>query len=58
MFSDQTGEFPFIPSRGNKFIMLVHHVDSDSTWVEPLKNQLEGTLIAARKSSTTSAQQG
>ena len=28
MFSDQTGEFPFISSRGNKFIMLVHHVDS------------------------------
>ena len=48
MFSDQTGEFPFISSRGNKFIMLVHHVDSNSTWVEPLKNQLEGTLIAAR----------
>ena len=48
MFSDQTGEFPFISSRGNKYIMLVHHVDSNSTWVEPLKNQLEGTLIAAR----------
>jgi len=48
MFSDQTGEFPFISSRGNNFIMLVHHVDSNSTWVEPLKKQLEGTLIVAR----------
>ena len=74
MFSNQTGEFPFVSSRNNKFIMIVHHVDSNSTWVEPLKNQLEGTLIEARtkileqmrhqgivpstKSLTTSAQQG
>ena len=74
MFSDQIGEFPFVSSRNNKFIMIVHHVDSNSTWVEPLKNQLEGTLIEARtkileqmrhqgivpstKSLTTSAQQG
>ena len=48
MFSNQTGEFPFVSSRNNKFIMIVHHVDSNSTWVEPLKNQLEGTLIEAR----------
>jgi hypothetical protein len=47
MFSDQTGEFPFISSWNNRFIMLVHHVDSNFTWVEPLKNQLEGTLIEA-----------
>ena len=48
IFSDQTGEFPHVSSRGNKFIMVVHHVDSNSTWVEPSKNQTEGTLIAAR----------
>ena len=48
MFSDQTGEFPVVSSRNNKFIMIVHHVDSNSTWVEPIKNQLEGTLIEAR----------
>ncbi len=47
MFSNQTGEFPFVSSRNNKFIIIVHHVDSNSTWVEPLKNQLEGTLIEA-----------
>ena len=50
MFSDQTDEFPFVCSRNNKFIMLVHHVDSNSTWVKPLPNQLEveGTLITAQ----------
>ena len=49
MFSDQMGEFSFVSSRNNKFIMIIHHVDSNSTWVEPLKNQLEGMLIEAHK---------
>jgi len=48
MFSNQTGAFPCVSSQNNKFIMVVHHVDSNSTWVEPLHDQLEGTLIATR----------
>ena len=48
MFSDQTGKFPFVSSHNNKFIMLIHHVDSNSTLMEPLPNQLEYMLIAAR----------
>jgi hypothetical protein len=28
--------------------MLLHHVNSNSMWVEPLKNQKELTLIAAQ----------
>jgi hypothetical protein len=28
--------------------MLLHHVDSNAMWVEPLKNKKEPTLIAAR----------
>jgi hypothetical protein len=28
--------------------MLIHHFDSNPTWVEPLKNQTERFLIAAR----------
>ena len=28
--------------------MIIHHVDRNSTWVEPLKNQTEGVLIAAQ----------
>jgi hypothetical protein len=28
--------------------MLLHHVDSNSFWVEPLKNQTEGLLIATQ----------
>ena len=28
--------------------MVIHHVDSNSFWMEPLKNQKEGALIAAQ----------
>jgi hypothetical protein len=28
--------------------MLLHHLDSNSFWVEPLKNQTEGLVIAAQ----------
>jgi hypothetical protein len=47
IYSNQTGDFPYISSRGNRSIMVIHHVDSNSFWVEPLKNRKEGSLIAA-----------
>jgi hypothetical protein len=28
--------------------MLLHHIDSNSFWVEPTKNQTEGSLIASQ----------
>jgi hypothetical protein len=48
MHTNQTGEFPFISSHGNKLIMILNHDDSNSSWVEPLKNQTKGSLINAR----------
>jgi hypothetical protein len=48
LYADQTGDFPHVSSHGNRSIMLLHHVNSNSMWVEPLKNQKEPTLIAAQ----------
>ncbi len=48
IYADQTCDLPYISSRGNKSIMLLHHGNSNSFWVEPLKNQTEVLLIAAR----------
>ncbi len=48
IYADQTGDFPYISSQGNRSIMLLHHIDSNSFWVDPLKNQTEGLLIAAQ----------
>jgi hypothetical protein len=48
IYANQTGDFPYISSRCNRSIMLMQHIDSNSFWMEPLKNQTEGLLIAAR----------
>jgi len=47
IYSDQTGDFSYISSWGNRSIMVIYHVDRNSFWMEPLKNQKEGALIAA-----------
>ncbi len=31
MYMDQTGHFPFVSSLGNCYIMILHHVDSNSS---------------------------
>jgi hypothetical protein len=30
LYADQTGDFPYISSHGNRSIMLMYHVDSNS----------------------------
>jgi hypothetical protein len=47
MYSDQTGRFPQVFSLGNKYIMVIHDVDSNSLWVEALKDNTGGKLILA-----------
>jgi hypothetical protein len=48
MYADQTGLFPAVSSLGNKYIMIFHHVDSNSSWTEAMQNQSGGKLILAR----------
>jgi hypothetical protein len=48
MYADQTGLFPAVSSLGNKYVMISHHVDSNSTWSEAIRNQSGGKLILAR----------
>ncbi len=48
MYMDQTGHFPFVSSLGNRYIMILHHVDSNSSWSEALKNNSEGEPILGR----------
>jgi hypothetical protein len=47
IYTDQTGKFPHISSLGNQYIMILHNVDSNSSWVEAIKNNTEGELILA-----------
>jgi hypothetical protein len=48
MYADQTGLFPTVLSLGNKYIMILHHVDSNSSWLEAMQNQSGSKLILAR----------
>jgi hypothetical protein len=49
MYTDQMGHFPFVSSLGNRYIMILHHVDSNSSWSKALKNNSKGKLILARR---------
>jgi hypothetical protein len=57
MYSDQTGKFSAVSSKGNKYVMVLHDVDSNSSWAEPMKNQTGGELILARNWALTKMQQ-
>ena len=49
MYTDQTGNFPRVSSQGNRYMMVLAHIDSDSIWVEPTKKITEGEIMLARQ---------
>jgi len=42
---DQTGCFPAMSSRGNKYIMVLIEIDGNYIDAEPMKNKTEGSMI-------------
>ena len=46
-FMDLTGQFPYTSSRGNQYIMIVYHYDSNAILGLPLKNRQAGTITKA-----------
>ena len=46
-YSDQTGMFPCVSSRGFKYIFVMYDYDSNSILTEPIKNRNENELIRA-----------
>jgi hypothetical protein len=48
MYSDQTRCFSQVSSLGNKYIMILHDVDSNFSWAEALKDNTGGKLILTR----------
>ncbi len=42
------GCFPQVSSLGKKYIMVIHNVNSNSSWVEALKDNTGGKLILAQ----------
>jgi hypothetical protein len=48
MYFNHMGLFPQVSSLGNKYIMVIHNVDSNSLWAEALKDNTGSKLILAR----------
>ena len=49
MYTDQTGKFPHVSSQGNRYRVVLARIDSDSIWVEPMKNRIEGEMMLSRQ---------
>ena len=48
-FLDLTGRFPFCSSRGNQYLLIGYHYDSNAILGAPLKNRQAATITAAWK---------
>jgi hypothetical protein len=47
IYTDQTGNFPNVSQRGNKYLMVLYDYDSNSILVGPLRNRTDAQMIAA-----------
>jgi hypothetical protein len=45
IYTDKTGRFPVISSRGNVSIMVLYEYDGDAIITEPIKNNKAGELL-------------
>jgi hypothetical protein len=48
LYTDQTSHVPFVSSISSCYIMILHHVDSNSSWSKALKNNSKGKLTLVR----------
>lgn len=47
LYRDQTGKFLYLSSKGNPYIMVGIHIDSNFILTEAMKNRTEGEMIRA-----------
>ena len=52
IFSDQTGRFPRVFSRGNRAVMVLYDYDSNAILSNPLKNNTTSELVRAQTQLT------
>eukprot|EP00957_Ditylum_brightwellii_P131181 10005659-Ditylum_brightwellii.AAC.1 len=45
IYTDQTGKFPVISSKGNRFVMVIYAYDTNCILVEPMKNRTERSIV-------------
>ncbi len=47
IFTDQTGRFPVVSSKGNKYVMVLYDYDSNAILAEPIKSRHQAELVRA-----------
>jgi hypothetical protein len=47
IYTDQTGEFPVVSIRGNKYIMILYDYDSNAILAQPIKDRTAPELLKA-----------
>jgi hypothetical protein len=47
IYTDQTGRFPVISSKGNKYIMVLYDYDSNAILAQPIKSRTASELLKA-----------
>jgi hypothetical protein len=47
IYTDQTGRFPVMPSKGNKYIMILYDYDSNAILAQPIKDRTAPELLKA-----------
>ena len=45
IYTNQTGQFPFTSSEGNRYIMVAIHVDASYIFMEQMKNRTAGYMV-------------
>ena len=45
MYTNQTGKFPFLSSKGNRYVMVGYHADANYIFQEAMKNRTERQMI-------------
>ena len=59
IYTDQTGIFLHRYILGNKYQMILHKIDGNSTWIEPMNNKTEvETILAQRRALEIMRDQG
>jgi hypothetical protein len=47
IYTDQTGRFPVVSSKGNKYIMVLYDYDSNAILAQPIKDRTAPELLKA-----------
>jgi hypothetical protein len=47
IYTDQTGRFTVVSSKGNKYIMILNDYDSNATLAQPIKDRIAPELLKA-----------